>query len=272
MSWFATELDSAIMLWRLERADGVTLGFAAHDRDVWRGNIQYRAAPGMRPSAIELHGNPEAETMDIEGVLSSDAIDEDDLAAGRWDRARMAIGIADWRDAERQPDWILEAQFGEIIRREDSFQVELLSGKNVLNQALCPRTSPSCRAEFGDRACGLSRSRFRRLAAVTALDEANAAISFVGIDANIAQNFVEGDVHWVSGANRGLSQRVISVDGAGLCLLPSPYFSIMPGDKARLTQGCDKTLTTCQNRYANVINFRGEPHLPGNDLLTRLPN
>jgi uncharacterized phage protein (TIGR02218 family) len=36
-------------------------------------------------------------------------------------------------------------------------------------------------------------------------------------------------------------------------------------------EGCDKRLETCRDRFANTLNFRGEPHLPGNDLLTRYP-
>ncbi len=46
----------------------------------------------------------------------------------------------------------------------------------------------------------------------------------------------------------------------------------MVGDKRiALTEGCDKRFATCRTRFANSENFRGEPHLPGNDLLTRYP-
>jgi uncharacterized protein len=31
----------------------------------------------------------------------------------------------------------------------------------------------------------------------------------------------------------------------------------------------DQRFSTCVSRFANALNFRGEPHLPGNDLLTR---
>ena len=33
----------------------------------------------------------------------------------------------------------------------------------------------------------------------------------------------------------------------------------------------DGLLATCAGRFANAVNFRGEPHLPGMDLLTRYP-
>jgi uncharacterized phage protein (TIGR02218 family) len=43
------------------------------------------------------------------------------------------------------------------------------------------------------------------------------------------------------------------------------------GDRVALREGCDKMIATCSARFSNVVNFRGEPHVPGNDLLTRHP-
>nr|WP_258893257.1 phage BR0599 family protein [Sphingomonas sp. SUN019] len=43
------------------------------------------------------------------------------------------------------------------------------------------------------------------------------------------------------------------------------------GRGGRMTEGCDKSVATCAGRFANVANFRGEPYLPGIDLLTRYP-
>lgn len=44
------------------------------------------------------------------------------------------------------------------------------------------------------------------------------------------------------------------------------------GDTFHIVPGCDKRLATCRDRYANVINFRGEPYLPGQDALTAYPD
>ena len=35
--------------------------------------------------------------------------------------------------------------------------------------------------------------------------------------------------------------------------------------------GCDRALATCRDRFANVVNFRGFPHIPGNDFVLRYP-
>ena len=59
--------------------------------------------------------------------------------------------------------------------------------------------------------------------------------------------------------------------GPSVTLRDPPFFAPEPGVRVRLTEGCDKSLATCAGRFANAANFRGEPHLPGNDLLTRYP-
>ncbi len=48
--------------------------------------------------------------------------------------------------------------------------------------------------------------------------------------------------------------------------------ALAPGTRVLVREGCDRTLATCAARFANAANFRGEPFLPGNDLLTRYPS
>ena len=44
------------------------------------------------------------------------------------------------------------------------------------------------------------------------------------------------------------------------------------GDDFVVRAGCDKRLETCRDRFANVVNFRGFPHIPGQDTVIRYPN
>jgi hypothetical protein len=43
------------------------------------------------------------------------------------------------------------------------------------------------------------------------------------------------------------------------------------GTRVEIREGCDKSFATCSARFANAANFRGEPHVPGGDVLTRFP-
>ena len=46
----------------------------------------------------------------------------------------------------------------------------------------------------------------------------------------------------------------------------------MAGTRGQLREGCDRTMATCATRFDNAVNFRGEPFLPGNDLVARYPS
>ena len=53
--------------------------------------------------------------------------------------------------------------------------------------------------------------------------------------------------------------------------LPMP-FAVQVGDKLGIYAGCDKRLSTCISKFDNVLNFRGEPYVPGQDEFLNYPN
>jgi hypothetical protein len=85
--------------------------------------------------------------------------------------------------------------------------------------------------------------------------------------------FAGGVLTWESGANAGRAMEVrawTQATGELELLLPLAY-AIQPRDIFRLQPGCDKRLDTCIDRFGNVLNFRGEPYVPGQDLLMSYP-
>jgi uncharacterized phage protein (TIGR02218 family) len=50
-----------------------------------------------------------------------------------------------------------------------------------------------------------------------------------------------------------------------MTLFEPMYYEIQVGDTYEVHQGCDKYLATCRDVWNNVVNFRGEPHIPGRD-------
>ena len=263
--WLREELVTLAWCWRLARRDGVVIGLTSHDRDLMVGGIVYRAAPGMKPSALETSDSLDAGTMDLEGAIASDAIAARDLDAGRWDGAELELFVTDWSAADVAPVTVARGSLGAIERRGPAFAAELQGVTRLLDRPVCPATSPSCRAVLGDRACRVdlaSRTHMRRVVAVegrrVTLDSAVAGMAF-------------GELVWLEGANCGLASPVIIADGSVLHLAEAPPFAPAGPARVRLVEGCDKQLATCRDRFANAINFRGEAHLPGNDLLTRYP-
>ena len=64
MSIVEDDLTTIAFCWRVERRDGVCLGFTSHDRDLTVGYLNYRAAPGMLPSSISISDGFDADTLD----------------------------------------------------------------------------------------------------------------------------------------------------------------------------------------------------------------
>ena len=263
------ELTTLAFCWRLERRDGVAIGFTSHDRDLTIGGIAYRAAPGMLPSAIELSDGLEAETLNVAGALSSAAITERDLADGRWDGAAVRLFLVDWTNPEGESVHLTRGALGEIAIRGAGFETEVRGPAALLERPVVEQTSPECRAALGDRRCRVDlagRTRTVRVAAV--VDEDTLDMSEAEPEANC---YAYGRFRWIGGANSGLELPILSSAGSRIVLRdPAPH-PPSPGDLVELIEGCDKRFGTCTGRFGNAANFRGEPHLPGMDLLTRYP-
>lgn len=262
------ELTTIALCWRLERRDGVALGFTTHDRDLAVDGLVYRAAPGMLPSAIGLSDGFEAGALDVEGALSGGAIAAADLAAGRWDGAAVGVFMVDWEDPDGARFALARGELGEVSVGGESFEAELRGPAALLDSPAAEQTSPECRAALGDRRCRVDmagRTLIARIAAVAGEDR-------VEVEGAAAGNvYAGGTLRWFGGANSGLANLVIASHDGLLTLAEPPPFAPAAGDLVELREGCDKSLATCAGRFGNAANFRGEPHLPGFDLLTRYP-
>jgi len=255
------------LCWRIERRDGVTIGLTTHDRDLTVDGLVHRAAPGMTPSAIERSAGLEADTMDVAGGLTSAAIDAADLLAGRWDGARVRVFAADW-DTGAVVAELGGGRIGAVELTDHGFTAELAGATAALDRPVVEETSAECRAELGDARCRVQLAGRRRFARVVAA--AGAALTLDASEAE-AGAYAGGMLRWFGGPNAGLAQAIDASEGARVQLRGEPAFAVAPGTLVECVEGCDKRFETCVARFGNGANFRGEPHLPGNDLLTRYP-
>jgi uncharacterized phage protein (TIGR02218 family) len=262
----ARELTTAAFCWRVERRDGVALGFTSHDRDLLIGGLAYRASPGMAPSAVSLSDSFDSGAMDVSGALTSDAINQADLLAGRWDGASVTLFMIDWEAPEGVKLPLVRGELGEISLKGEGFTAELKGPTAALDRPVVEQTSPECRAELGDKSCRVDMAGRVRVTRVTALFGEEAVEV---AQAALGNAYAYGRLRWISGANTGLESPVLSSEGPLLRLREAPVYPAGIGDLVEISEGCDKAFVTCVGRFRNALNFRGEPHLPGMDLLTR---
>ncbi len=267
-TWFDLPLECVATFWRVLRRDGVTLGFTTHDRDLWFDGVNHSATPGMVPSAIRRSADFEPDSAEVQGALSHDSISASDLAVGRFDGARVMIGLVDWETLERSI--LYRGSIGTVSEEAGSFTAALQSRKLELRRDPVPRTSPSCRAYFCGRGCTLSAARFSHDASLSSVDAAANSVTINGYAA--LANLAGGSLRWLDGPYAGIAMGIVGTSGT-LIELDTPL-DILPaaGCRLLLREGCDRTIATCATRFANAVNFQGEPFLPGNDLVTRYPS
>lgn len=255
--------------WRLACRDGMTLGFTTHDRDLVIDGLIYRAAPGMLPSAIRLSDGLDPDSMDVSGALASDAITEEDLVAGRWDGAAVRLFTVDWETPDGETLLLARGELGAVSVKGSGFTAELKGPAAVLERPVSELTSPDCRARFGDTRCGVDLAPLSRITIISAvIDAVTVDVASVSATTNA---YGYGRLRWIGGANSGLTSAILRSENNRLTLREAPAFGVLPETMVEIVEGCDRIFTTCRERFANSENFRGEPHLPGNDLLTRYP-
>jgi uncharacterized phage protein (TIGR02218 family) len=266
--WFSNELETVATWWRVLRRDGVTLGFTTHDRDLWFDGTLHRATPGIVPSAIRRSADFEPDSAEVEGVLSHESITSADLAAGRFDGARVLIGVVDWDTGETHV--LYRGAIGAVGQEAGKFTAALQSRKMELFRDSIPRTSPSCRAVFCGAGCGLSAEPFTHEAVLVAHDHDQNRVTVTSTARG--PDLLGGSLRWLGGPHAGLAMNIVATDGLNLVLDTPLDPALVAGARALLREGCDRTLETCATRFANAVNFQGEPFLPGNDLVARYPS
>jgi uncharacterized phage protein (TIGR02218 family) len=256
--------------WRAMRRDGRVFGFTDHDRDLAFGATTYKAATGVEATEAESLLGLAIGGGEIAGALQAEALTEADIEAGLWDGAAVETWLVDWRDVTRR--MLLDAgTIGEIRRQGYAFAAEVRTLAQALDQGRGRRYQALCPAELGDARCGVDLSHpSRRADAIIGVAD-GASFVVPGLPAFAAGAFSGGLAAFSSGANMGLSGPILgharNASQETITLWEPPPHPLAAGDSVTLTVGCDKTFSTCRDRFANAVNFRGFPHIPGNDFV-----
>jgi uncharacterized phage protein (TIGR02218 family) len=270
-----THLDSGTTTmcwcWKLTRADAVVLGFTDHDRDLVIGGVTYEAATGFTASELKDTAGLNVDNLDVDGALSSETLAESDLAAGIYDDAAVEIWRVNWADTAQRV-LMRKGSIGEVKRGQHAFTAEIRGLAHYLNQEHGRTYQFTCDAEFGDARCGknLADAAYHGSGAVTAVS-GKLGIKVSDLGAFTDGWFTGGLLTWTSGANAGRTVEIrwhsLAASGVGLQLWHSMAGAVAVGDGFTITAGCNKLFSTCRDTFANSVNFRGCPHMPGNDWM-----
>ena len=266
---------------RLERRDGEVMGFTTHDANLTFGATTYEALNSLEVTALRQEVGGGVGTMDLAGLIRSDRVTAADLLAGRYDGAELTLLLVNWASLGDGSVTLARGWLGAVTLADGGWKAEYRSLAQKFAQEVVEVTSALCRVrQLGDERCApggtfgngnsLADYQFTRtVSAVTNTRE----MTFAG-DSHAAGYYQAGRVVFSSGANDGLEREVkrhtLSAGAAVIELQDGMPFLVEVGDIAMLEAGCDRRLATCKSRFRNVLNFAGEPHVPGFDVLRRL--
>lgn len=262
--------------WRVIRADGVDLGFTDHDNDFAFDGTTFEAAAGITASDVESSVGLGVDNLDVESVLRSDRLNEDDLAAGLFDNASVEIFRVNWQDPDQRVLMRL-GNLGEVTRGRHSFRAEVRGLAHELQQPKGRLFQFGCDADVGDARCGvdLDQAAFKGTGSAASVT-ASRSFTANGLDSFQSDWFTRGLLTWTSGANSGRAMEVkLHTRTSGsvtIELWQRMSAPVAVGDGFSVTAGCDKQFTTCRDKFDNAADFRGFPHIPGNDFAVSYPN
>ena len=273
----ATGTTTVCRAWAVTRADGTVMGFTDHDRSLRFGGISFKADSGLTAKALQQSTGLSVDNTEAMGALSDAAITEADILAGRYDGAEVQSWLVNWADV-RQRMLLFRGTLGEITRAGGAFHAELRGLAERLNQVQGRVYHRHCSAVLGDGQCRFDTSLpgYSAEAAVQAVEGA-VVLDFAELETFEDRWFERGRLLVQTGAAAGLSGFVksdrLAADGTRRVELWQRLGAdLASGDVVRLEAGCDKRSATCRQKFNNFLNFRGFPHIPGEDWLTSYPS
>jgi len=258
-------------VWRFTRRDGAHYAFTDHDRALAFDDLSCEPHAGLSAGAIEKCLGLGVDTASVAGALNSEAITEADIVRGLWDGARVDLYRVDWRDPMQRVH-LFAGFIGEVRRGAQAFEAELRGLQAPLNAPIGRVFSRFCDADVGDQRCGVDLDVPAYSGAGVVLGVSGArAFSASGLEAFAPGWFARGRLVWAEGGESEVAAHGVEGGAALIEVLDPPGFIIAPGMGFTVRAGCDKRFETCRAKFANSANFRGFPHMPGNDAIQAGP-
>lgn len=261
-------------LYELKLANGTTAYYADYDRPVTAGGRVYVCdGPRFTRDGIKLSAGITVDKMSV--TIDLDATDKvGDVPLiqlahnGGLDNATLTLK----RAFMSEPGKIVGTLtfFGGAIEIKDggglSLAVEVKSAVQKLNVDYPVRKYyPTCPYVLYGAMCGLKKSDWGRNATVTGVHGDRDFQTGVAMTANY---YAQGALEWTGGANAGAvsSVKLNYADGRVVLLVPTDA-PIRIGDAFTIYPGCNKTVATCRDKFANLSRNRATPFIPLKETL-----
>lgn len=273
---YAQETTSLATFLEVTRRDGVIVRFTGADRNVTVEGGLYLSAPGLVVTNMTSVSTTAVDSLELKIFPDAD-IPEADLIAGLWDFATYRLFETSYIDPTIGINLLRRGWTGVASAMRDGYSIELRSLKQALQQPIGAVTSKTCRYRLGDSGCLVDLTPWTHDYAVTSVVSTR-EFTCAGV-AEATDTYGDGIATALDGQNlpdgavEGYSQKIKTQVGGTFTLALAMPFEIEVGDTFRFIAGCrHRLLEDCRDKFDNVLNFGGEPHVPGADILTADPD
>jgi len=255
---------------KVTRRDSQVFAFSTCNEDLVVGGITYLAVNSISATAQNDAIGSGVDNLQFIGLLCAETVTEEDLLSGRFDGAEIEIFLVNWLDIAAGQITLFAGWIGNVRLTDGQFVAEVRSKTQKLSQHVGELTSALCRVtRLGDSRCGVTLAGYQFSRSVYAVTS-NSVMTF-DADSHADGYYDCGLVTFMTGLNAGIAKEIkrhtLSSGRAVIELQEAFPFDVAISDTATLEAGCDRRLTTCYNKFNNVINYRGEPHVPGTDTM-----
>lgn len=266
-----TRVTTLCWCWKITRRDGVVMGFTNHDRDLTFDSVTYEASTGFLGSEVESQIGMSVDNMEVYGAVDSTNIAESDIEAGRYDNADIVLYLVNWADVSQRVV-MKKGNIGEVKRSNTFFDAEVRGISHEMQEVRGRLFNYTCDALLGNTRCGkdVSGATYTGSGTVTTTD-GNSSVTASGLDSYTSGWFTRGKITFTSGNNNGLTREIrFHTNSNGIVSVSTwePFpFAIAVSDTFSIVAGCNKLFKTCKAKFSNAVNFRGFPHVPGNNTV-----
>lgn len=267
---YAGGTTSVSYLLLVTRTDGEVFAFTSATESVTINGVEYLASPGLDVTSVVTSSGLAVDNLELSTINDGEVFVLGEVLSGIWNNAAFTISKYNARSSGDGVEVILTGTIGGVQVHEDKVVAELRGLQQALQQTVGSVTSKTCRYRLGDSRCTKDLTSFTHNATVTGVTSQQ-VFTASGLG-QASDYFGAGQLDWLTGNNAGLSVLVKSF-AAGVITLNLPmYMEVEVGDTFTIIAGCRKRLAEdCAAKFNNVLNFGGEPHLPGIDAMTKPP-
>ena len=248
---------------KLTPRNAAILGLTDHDHDLTFNSVLYRA-DGVLTSAVETTPDLSRDGLDMQTVLSSAHLNEDDLSKGVYDGAGFELWMVDWQ--QKNTGLLLtKGYFGTVQKRGERYSVSLEGPVARLGKKTGRVFQSACDAELGDNRCrvNLDTAKWRGQTQITLA--ASAALQLPALDSYALGLFVNGHVRFLSGRLTGfraaIREDVIKNGGVISDFGRARLCSRKRGDRVEVTAGWISGLRPVPVASPMQL-ISGMPHIP----------